>query len=72
MARAKIRLDIPVDVPPEEFRAILEDKVEEAIILYKLRKNLGQANREEAEALLEEVKLGIRERVRRLLDETSS
>ena len=72
MARAKIRLDIPVDVPPEEFKTILEDKIEEAIILYKLRKNLCQANQEEAEALLEEVKQGIREKVRRLINETSS
>ena len=70
MAETRIRVDIPLDVPPERFASLLEEKVEEALILYKLRTNLGKASQEEVEELIREVKEGIRERVRRLLDET--
>jgi len=70
VAETRIKVDIPIDVPPEEFISILEDTIEEAIILYKLRSNLGKTSPDKAEELLREVREGIREKVRRLLNET--
>ena len=71
MTEARIRLDVPVDVPPERFASMLEEALEEALVLYKLRANLGKAGQAEVEELVREVKRGIARRVRRLLDETS-
>ena len=69
MVGARVRVDIPIDLPPEEFVEELEKAVEEAVVLYKLRSRLGTTDPREVEELIEEVRRGIRERVRRLLDE---
>ena len=72
VANARVRVDIPVDVSPEEFVEELEKALEEAVVLYKLRSRLGSVSPGEVEELINGVKRGIRERVRRLLDETGN